>query len=374
MTQASTHQKILLLSTGGSVGGTERIVINLARQLQANGFYVRTVFPKTANNAVFLSWVHDQGVPVETSSAICVSAQERSNRDLLILRRFIRASKPDVVNLHYGTSYIPLRDVLAVRLAGRYRCVVTVHHPSPIRGWQRQLMTYVAALVADAVTVVSQATRRSLLEIGVPEGKIHLIHNGMPLPTSMPSREDARARLGVSPQQFVVSCLGRLGPWKGIDELIEATARVSDADGSMKLLIAGDGSERTALQELAAARLGDRAHVLGYIHDTADLYAASDVFALPSRSEGFGLVYVEAALHGVPSVGTNVGGIPDAIADGETGLLVDLHDIDALAAALQRLRDDPALRLRLGAAARARAHAEFTDTRMAERYARIFRP
>jgi glycosyltransferase involved in cell wall biosynthesis len=110
------------------------------------------------------------------------------------------------------------------------------------------------------------------------------------------------------------------------------------------------------------------------VPDTADLYAASDLFALPSYLEGFGLVYVEAAFHGVPSIGADMGGTREAILDGETGLLVPPGDRAALAGAIQRLRDDAVLRRRFGAAARARARARFAPARMADEYAAVFWP
>jgi len=137
--------------------------------------------------------------------------------------------------------------------------------------------------------------------------------------------------------------------------------------------VGGSGPERNVLEGRAAELLGARAIFLGQVPDKLDLYAACDVFALPSHMEGFGLVYVEAAFHGVPSIGARVGGVPDAVIDGETGLLVPVGDPDALANAIGRLRDDPALRARLGEAARARAYAEFTMDRLADRYERIFR-
>jgi glycosyltransferase involved in cell wall biosynthesis len=98
------------------------------------------------------------------------------------------------------------------------------------------------------------------------------------------------------------------------------------------------------------------------------LLAAADVFVLPSRIEGFGLVYIEAAMHGVPSVGCAVGGVPEAIADGVTGLLVPPGDVDALRDAIVNLRTHPEWRARLGATARTRALTEFTDHRMYQCY------
>jgi glycosyltransferase involved in cell wall biosynthesis len=103
------------------------------------------------------------------------------------------------------------------------------------------------------------------------------------------------------------------------------------------------------------------------------LYAAADVFVLPSYLEGFGLVYAEAAMHGVPSIGADVGSVPEVVKHGETGLIVPPAQPDALAAAILSLRDNGALCSQLGANARARAHAEFTEPLVADRYIDAFR-
>jgi glycosyltransferase involved in cell wall biosynthesis len=97
-----------------------------------------------------------------------------------------------------------------------------------------------------------------------------------------------------------------------------------------------------------------------------EVYAASDVFALPSSEEGFGLVYLEAAWHGVPSIGCDVGGVRYAIAHDETGLVTELHNADALTGALRRFRDDPEWTAQLGTAARTRVERDFDPARMAE--------
>jgi glycosyltransferase involved in cell wall biosynthesis len=97
-----------------------------------------------------------------------------------------------------------------------------------------------------------------------------------------------------------------------------------------------------------------------------------DIIALPSRSEGFPLVVVEAMLAARPVVATRVGSVAEAVSDGETGLLVNKDDVDSLAAALRRLRDDPALRVRLGRCGREVAIARFTVEHMVERYERIW--
>ena len=135
-------------------------------------------------------------------------------------------------------------------------------------------------------------------------------------------------------------------------------------------MIGGHGEDFEQVEATSNECLGARGHVLGRVPSVEGIYAASDVFVLPSAEEGFGLVYLEAAWHGVPSIGCNVGGVPYAILDGSTGILVPLDDHAALVAAMKSLCDDPGLRDRLGAAARQRVESQFTVDRMADLHAR----
>jgi len=367
---------VLFLTTSSGLGGMSRIVFSLVRQFAARGWAVRNVFPDDTRSPALLEWAREQAVPAESSPAVRDIVGAHSFADMRALRQLIVDCKPDVINLHYGENYISLKDLIAVRLAGRHRCVVTVYHPTPWSDMnpRKRTMTRLAAYLAHTIVAISNATRDVLREAGVPARKIQVIPCGLRVPDTLPPRLEARARLGLSPDAFVISSVGRLVSHKGFADLIEATARMSDPQRQLKLVIAGDGPERDALRGLAAERLGERAVLLGHIAEEAiaDVYAAGDVFALPSYVEGFGLVYVEAAFYGTPSIGAKVGGVPDVIAAGETGLLVTPGDIDALATAIERLRNNVALRQSLGAAARARANAEFTEERMAERYATIF--
>jgi len=377
---------------GHGIAGVERTAIDLAREFAARDWRVRLVFAEPVDDALreaearwtaeeeraaLLEWSRDQGVEAATHPALHGVFATIPWKNVLSLRRFVAAHKPDIVNIQCGSNHVALKDVLAVRLAGRSRLIVSIHHPAP---WDQaprhRVNTGRASRLCHALIAPSRATRDLLLEADVPARKIHIIPSGVPVPTRLPSRADARAQLGLPPDAFIVSSLARLVPQKNIGAFIEAAARVPDPREKLRVVVAGDGVERAALEDLAAARLGPRAVFLGGIPDEAvpDVYAASDVFYLPSKLEGFGLVYVEAAYRGVPSIGTDVGGVPDVVVDGETGLLVPVDDVAAIAAAIVRVRDDPALRARLGEAARTRAYAEFTVERMIERYVRVLAP
>ena len=154
-----------------------------------------------------------------------------------------------------------------------------------------------------------------------------------------------------APGPFRVVYVGRLAPEKCVDDLLRAVARVPD----VSLVVAGDGARRAALEALSASLgLEGRVTWTGYLPWGPALFEVlrgGAVLALPSATEGLGLVIVEAMSQGLPVVGTRVGGIPELVRDGVNGLLVDVHRPDQLAAAFRTLRDDPALRARLAAAA-----------------------
>jgi glycosyltransferase involved in cell wall biosynthesis len=188
----------------------------------------------------------------------------------------------------------------------------------------------------------------------------------------MPVRADARQRLGIPRDAFVVCSVGRLVADKGMFDLVEAVAMVPGAD--TVLLVAGDGPDAAAITSAARASTGDRALFTGWIDKgLSDVYAAADVFALPSRREAFGLVYQEAAMYGLPLIGCDIPGTRESILDGETGVLVPVRDAVALASAITRLRDDVPLRRRRGDAARARALAGFTADHMVAAYENVLR-
>src|SRR5262249_27551186 len=157
-----------------------------------------------------------------------------------------------------------------------------------------------------------------------------------------------------------VTCVARMTPQKGQDLLLRAFARVHDDVKASRLLLVGDGAQRARYEEMSE-RLGLTGSVrfLGVRKDVPDLLRASDVLALPSRHEGFGLVLAEALACGVPVVATNAGPMPEIVRDGQTGRLFAEEDVAALGAALLELLLDPARRREMGARGREDVKARF---------------
>jgi phosphatidylinositol alpha-1,6-mannosyltransferase len=193
-------------------------------------------------------------------------------------------------------------------------------------------------------------------------------------------RAKARVRFGLPEDGRVILSLSRLVPRKGMDVLTEAAARLAPTRPDLVVAIGGSGRDRSRLDRLVS-RTRAPVRMLGRVpdDDLAELYGCADVFAMLCRDrwgglerEGFGIVFLEAAACGVPQVAGDSGGAAEAVADGETGLVVGRPaEVSAVAAALARLLDDPDRRRAMGAAARDRTVAEFGYDRLASRLGEV---
>lgn len=209
---------------------------------------------------------------------------------------------------------------------------------------------------------VSGHVRDRLAALGLPDPKLRVVRNGVdPATFERPIDYELRARLGGGTRRPVVLTVARLAPQKGLEVLLSAAARLSEAI----FVVAGDGPDRDALAALVdAAGIADRVRLLGPRRDIPDLLAACDVFVLPSIVEGLPLSVLEAMAAARPVVATRVPGTDEAVLDGETGILVPPRDPEALALAIRSLLSDPGRASRLGSAGRARVIAEFSTQRM----------
>lgn len=229
------------------------------------------------------------------------------------------------------------------------------------------------ALLARAArhVVLSGAIRDEALAAGLPAERLVPIPNGVDLAAW--SADAPPARLPWPPDAPVVLFLGRLAVQKRVDVLLDAFARVLERVPAARLALAGEGPLRRALEERARALgLGDRAAFLGQRDDVLALHRAARVVALPSEGEGLSNVLLEALASGTAVVTTDVPGVREVVTPDADALLVPPRDAAALAQALARALEDPALRERLAAAGRARVAAAFDLERVADRYAALF--
>ena len=284
------------------------------------------------------------------------------------VRRMVRELRPDLLHALHLTSYGFLAGLAGVRptiVSVWGTDVLEAPRLSPLH----YFVTRYALGRADHIT----ATGLRLAEAATsyaPKGKpVTVIPYGVDLETFRPEPRPRR-------QEVVVGAVARLSPEKGLRYLIDAFARLARDDDRVRLVLAGDGPERRRLERMVEKeRLGGRVDFLGEVpHERVpEVLAGIDIFAMPSIYEGFGVAALEAAAMEVPVVATNVFGIPDVVADGETGLLVPPRDAGALAGALLCLVQDEGLRRRLGKAGRAFVQAHYSWAENAAQMEELYR-
>jgi phosphatidylinositol alpha-1,6-mannosyltransferase len=214
----------------------------------------------------------------------------------------------------------------------------------------------------DALLPVSRYTAGLLEDQGVPPARLRVVPNGTDPERFRPrGGRVLRDRLGIGARPMLLT-VGRLVPRKGVDTVLRALPRIAASVPEVRYVVAGTGPARSRLERLAVRRgVSDRVHFVGHVADDAlpAYYSAADLFVMPAREappdvEGFGLVFLEANACGTPAVGARSGGVPDAIVDGETGLLVPPAAPTALASALASLLHAPERLATLGRQGRTR--------------------
>jgi len=224
---------------------------------------------------------------------------------------------------------------------------------------------------SDAVTTVSSYLERETRELLGVERKIDVIHNFFEPRSAKRSREEVRLELGVGTEALILHS-SNLRPMKRIDVLLEAAARIRPRDSFKLLIMAGaDFSEFQPLVEKLG--LSDRVIVREHVTDIEDFLEAADIGLFTSDLESFCLSILEAMCFGCPSVATAVGGIPEVVESGTSGLLVPAGDPERIARSVEELIGCSALRSRLGAAAKLRAREFFSADAIIPRYEELYR-
>ena len=280
---------------------------------------------------------------------------------ILPLARLIRQESVDIVSTHSGIdSWV---GAFAARLSGA-RLVRTRHLNLPLK---RHWYNFVH-FMAHRIVSCGEMMRRNLVDnCGFPAAQIVSIPTGIDFGRFVAAqpREAMRQALGLDAQDFVVLMVGVIRAVKRHEVALRAFAKFLESTPQAVLLLAGEGPMIGDMQALAQSLgIAGRVHFLGHRDDVPDLFAAADCALLTSRSEGVPQAVTQGLGCGLPTVATRVGGVPELIEDGQTGLLVESGDIDGVAAALARIAGDPALARRLGDAGREHVYRHFSREAM----------
>jgi glycosyltransferase involved in cell wall biosynthesis len=354
--------KILHVETGRHLYGGPQQVIYLVRALRDLGHENTLVCPPGSG---IDSAARAEAIPVR--NLFCAG-----DLDLPFayrLTQYISQAKPDLVHCHSRRG----ADVLG-GLAASFADVPAVVS----RRVDNTEMRLVAALryrPFSKVIAISEAIADVLRDRGVEDERLAVIRSAVDVaefdgPTDCGS---FRREFGIADDATVIAAAGQLIPRKGHSYLLQAVADLRHEHPGIRLIIFGDGYLGSQLRAQAATLgLGDRVQFAGFREDLDSFVSCFDIFAHPALAEGLGVAALKAAAAGVPVVGFAAGGLVEAVAHGETGLLVAPEDSDELRNAIAMLIDDEDLRGRLGRAGRDRMQNEFSIATMAAKHVALY--
>ena len=321
------------------VGGLERVATTLSILLAQE---VERVVVCSKGGDPFEPLLLAAGVPVEHVPRPKPELRQQL-RSAWAIARVLRRERPDVIHAHNPAAATAAAAARRLARLPETALVTTYHGVMPDRvGRAARVM----ASVSDLVVGVGPSSTAALRRAGLDAERSRTIHNAVD-PSPSRSAAEVRAEFGAEDAELVVT-VGRYATEKNQALLIDAVGRLAVSRPRIRLLLVGDGLLEDELRaQVGRLGLGAVVTITGERSDAVDLTAAADVFALSSDSEGLPLALLEANAVRTAVVTTDAGGVRDAVTDGETGLVVPVGDVDALAAALERVLSDDALRRRL---------------------------
>jgi L-malate glycosyltransferase len=360
--------KVVHLVEDLEVGGQEKVIATIATGLNQEAFDVE-VWCLTRGGAIAESLCNEGA----TVRVLGLSTYHRP-ASILTMALCLRKSRVDILHTH--GSFAGTFGRLAAMLIGQRGVLTHVHTTDRSLRRRHILIERFLAASTHRVICISQAVRHYVEnEIGVPHEKTCLIYNGV---RRYPGRSEGnvtnRFPWGFKDDDCILASVGALVENKGHRVLLESFHTLVKSFPHLRLVLVGDGPLRSELEEIVSkSGLSDHVKFVGLQFDVHPILTQADLFVLPTRyREGLSLAILEAMQHGLPVVSTKIGGIPEAVQDNLTGLLVPPGDPMALKGAIATLASDRSLRQAMGEAGRRRYEERFTAEHMVSRIEALY--
>lgn len=369
MSNNQNKTKVLFVITKSNFGGAQKYVYDLATSMPKDKFDVTVAL---GGSGLLIQKLNEKGIRVLPIPSLARDVNTASDLSAFFeLLSIFRNERPDVV--HLNSAKAGGVGALAARLARVQKIIFTAH------GWafneerptlQRiiiKFFSWITVLLSHNTIAVSDAMKNDTRNWPLIGNKIVVIKNGIKEPEFY-TKDDAREKLfaladtELTLDTFIVGTIAELHKSKGLQYAIEAFAKLAQKDQKMHYFVLGSGEEKERLDVLVRHYgLQGRVFLLGFVEDAARFLMAFDVFILPSTTEALGLVLLEAGHAGLPVVASNVGGIPEIIENGKTGILVQPRDSNSIAEATKKLLDSSAMRTSLGTALNEKVIDDFSS-------------
>lgn len=353
MNMLPKKKKILFVITKSNWGGAQKYVYDLATNLPREQFDVAVAL---GGSGLLAERLTQSGIRVISLPSLDRNISVTKDfTSFLSLWRLFRTERPDVV--HLNSSKVGGVGGLAGRIARVPKIIFTAHawaFNEDRNIFSRVLiksLAWTTLLLSHKTIAVSQAIRQTTRRWPLISQKIQVIRNGVQVPEFLPRNKarsflSTQAHASLPTDAFVIGTIAELHKNKGLTYAIKGFAELAKEDPSLYYCIIGVGEEKEILRKLTEQYgLEERVLFTGFIKDAAQCLPAFDLFLLPSLTEALGFVLLEAGLAGLPVIATNVGGIPEIIKDGETGILVPPKNPRAIAEAIQKIRNSPRAQL-----------------------------
>ncbi len=356
-------QRIVHVAFGLDMGGLERLLLEIAEHTDPQ--IQQLFFISLGSVGTVGLELRRMGWPV-----VCLHRPNGIRPSLILsLARIFHGIHPTVVHTHDARALI--YGAPAARMVGIRRVIHTQHGQNLGMTPRRLRLMRYAAKLAQNYVCVSQDAYDIAASQGIPRDRLRVVYNGISV-ERLKSVVRSQSQSVVSNQKALVA-IARLSPEKGLSTLLQAVNLVHRKLPDLRLEVAGEGPcHADLLREANHLGIYEKVQFLGYVPDPTTILSRGRVFALPSNSEGVSLTLLEAMAAGVPAVATAVGGTPEVLENGKTGLLVPPGNPEALANAITRLWLDDDLRFRLSLAADQRVSEQFDIGRMAQEYNQLY--
>lgn len=355
--------KVMHVISDSNFGGAGKYLLEICKYIDKEKFQLIVVVPKGSILTSHIRKISN----IDLIEIDGIDSKSFSFLGVKEILKLIKEKNPDIMHSHACLS-----ARIAAYLRGIKKVIYTRHSLLPeSRGIKRTLKLLLSRILSNKVIAISNAVKNNLISEGERQEDIHLIYNGVELPSKSYNVDKLREKYNISNEDVIITLVGRLETVKGQEHLLKITEILKEKANGYKVLLVGDGSNRKNLENYVREKELP-VDFLGHISAIDEIYSISDIIVNTSNSEALSFAALEGFSHKKPVVAFDIDGINEVIDDGVDGYLVKFMDYEAFSERLVKLMKDKDLRIRLGENGYEKVRTKFTVERMVKQIENIY--